>query len=177
MAQKILKIRIGAHVLNAGLYMALKHHILFATNLPINSESYQRSFSKLLRAAIWSSCVLFNSNMSRFPFLRQLVHLDLLLLRFMMIQWWVPAVLFFFWDFFWRSGLLEYWLQLYVQGHCFGCYLLPGSLGRRSTHPASWLHLSLRGHWPYLLRRYKRGCPGLYLQPIPDAENLPFYSW
>ena len=25
-----------------------------------------------------------------------------------LIQWWVPTVLYFFWDFFWRSGLWEY---------------------------------------------------------------------
>ena len=42
------------------------------------------------------------------------------------IQWWVPTVLFFFWDFFWRSGLLEYWIQSYVRGHCFGCSLRHG---------------------------------------------------
>ena len=42
------------------------------------------------------------------------------------IQWWVPTVLFFFRDFFWRSGLLEYWIRSYVRGHCFGCSLRPG---------------------------------------------------
>ena len=31
-----------------------------------------------------------------------------------------------FWDFFWRSGLLEYWIRLYVLGHFFGCSLWPG---------------------------------------------------
>ena len=42
------------------------------------------------------------------------------------IQWWVQTVLFFFSDFFWRSGLLKYWILSYVQGHCFGCSLRPG---------------------------------------------------
>ena len=44
----------------------------------------------------------------------------------------------------------------------------------------SWLHLSFRGQWPYRFRRDNRGCPGLmlvHLQPIPYAENLPFYQW
>ena len=41
------------------------------------------------------------------------------------IQLWVHTVQ-FFWDFFWISGLLEYWIQLYAQGHCFGCSPMPG---------------------------------------------------
>ena len=32
------------------------------------------------------------------------------------IQRWAPTVLFLFLDFFWRSGLLEYWIQSYVLG-------------------------------------------------------------
>ena len=35
--------------------------------------------------------------------------------------------LLFFCDFFWRPGLLEYWIRLNVLGHCFGCSLLPGN--------------------------------------------------
>ena len=38
-----------------------------------------------------------------------------------LIQWWVQAVLFFFLDFFWRSGMLEYWIRSCVWGHWFGC--------------------------------------------------------
>ena len=38
-----------------------------------------------------------------------------------LIEWWVPTVLLFFWDFFWRSGLSEYWIRSYVRRHCFGC--------------------------------------------------------
>ena len=85
----------------------------------------------------------------------------------------VPTVLFFFWDFFWRSGLWEYWIRSYVRGHCFGCSLC-------WTYTASWLHLSFRGHWPYRFRHANRGFPGPmrdHLQPIPDAEHLPFYRW
>ena len=37
-------------------------------------------------------------------------------------------MLIFFRDFPWRSGLLEYWIQWYVRGYCFGCSLLPGTL-------------------------------------------------
>ena len=36
----------------------------------------------------------------------------------------VPTILLFFRDFFWRSGMLEFWIRSYV--HWFGCSLLPG---------------------------------------------------
>ena len=81
------------------------------------------------------------------------------------------------WDFFWRSGLWEYQIQLHAHWHCLS------GLGRCWTHPASWLHLSFlpfRGHWPYQCRSDNLGCPGLMLdhsQPIPDAKYLPFYPW
>ena len=38
----------------------------------------------------------------------------------------VSTVLFFIWDFLWRSGLLEYWILSYVRGHFCGCSLWPG---------------------------------------------------
>ena len=53
-------------------------------------------------------------------------------------------------------------------------------LGRLETHPASWLHLSFRSHRPYRFRHDNRDCACLmldHLQPISDAENLPFYRW
>ena len=40
---------------------------------------------------------------------------------------------------------LEYWIRSCVRGHCFGCSLRPGT---SLNSPASWLHLSFRGHWP-----------------------------
>ena len=40
----------------------------------------------------------------------------------------IQAILLFFRDFFWRSGLLEYWIRSCVRGHCFGCLLRPGTL-------------------------------------------------
>ena len=89
------------------------------------------------------------------------------------IQWWVPTVLFFSWDFFWRSGLLENWIRSYVPGHFFGCSLRPGTL---LNSPASWLHLSFRGHSPYRFRRDNRGCPGLmlaHLQCLFTDGNKP----
>ena len=49
-------------------------------------------------------------------------------------------------------------------------------LGRRQSHPETWLHLAFRGHRPCRFRSNKRVVvPGLilvYLQPIPDAEYL-----
>ena len=48
---------------------------------------------------------------------------------------------------------------------------VPSGLGRHWTHPASWLHLSFRGHWPYWFTRDNSGCPGLmfdHIQHIPD---------
>ena len=79
-------------------------------------------------------------------------------------------------DFFWRSVLLEYWRLLYVWGHCFGCSLLPWT-----PHPECWCHLSFRGTWPYQFRSNKGAVVPIFmlvnLQPIPDAEYLPFYWW
>ena len=81
----------------------------------------------------WDSYFVFNP---RDPRLKIYVEVDngiVLILNFEMccsrlaasqIQWWVPTVLFFFWNFFLRSGLLEYWKWSYVQGHFFGSLLL-----------------------------------------------------
>ena len=51
-----------------------------------------------------------------------------------------------------------------------------------TTKVVSWLHLSFRGHRPYLFRSDDGSCselaPGLMFDdflPIPDAESLPFY--
>ena len=49
------------------------------------------------------------------------------LLPDLMMVW---TILLFFRDFFWRSGLFEYWIRLYVRGHWFGC-----SLRRRPGTP------------------------------------------
>ena len=96
----------------------------------------------------------------------------------------VPTVLFFFRDFFWRSGLLEYWIRSYVRGHWFGCSLQSGTPLNPPCHrlPGGLLHLSFHGHWPNLFRRDDGNCseltPGLMFDdflPIPDAESLPFY--
>ena len=59
----------------------------------------------------------------------------------------VPTVtmLFFFWDFFWRSGLFEYWTRSHVRAHCFGCSLQPGTPFQ-----------SFQNHWPYRFRRDNR---------------------
>ena len=50
------------------------------------------------------------------------------------------------------------------------------------TLRGGWLHLSFRGHRPYLFRSNDGSCselaPGLMFDdflPIPDAESLPFY--
>ena len=51
-------------------------------------------------------------------------------------------------------------------------------LGCSPTHPESWLHLSLRGIWPYWSRSSNSVVvPGLrlvFLQTIPYIEYLPF---
>ena len=67
-------------LVNAGHYICFKHQIslqlIWLQNLDaINSESCQDIVFKLLHAAI------FDSNLSRHPFLGQVVHLDLLLCR------------------------------------------------------------------------------------------------
>jgi hypothetical protein len=38
-----------------------------------------------------------------------------------------PTILLFFRCFFWRSGLLEWWIRSYILGHWFGCSLRPGT--------------------------------------------------
>ena len=53
-----------------------------------------------------------------------------------LFQWWVPAVLFFFWDMIVCSGTSEIWS--YVRGHCFGCSLLPGTPLNSPCKLASW---------------------------------------
>ena len=89
----------------------------------------------------------------------------------------VSTILLFLRFFFWRSGLLEYWIRSYVRGHWFGCSLRPGI-----PLPGCWLHLSFRSHWPYRFVSDGGNCselaPGLmftHFLPIPDAESLPFY--
>ena len=67
----------------AGHYMAFKHRILFAIDLAANlgwidSESRQTSFQSFF-APPSEVAVLFDSNLSRRPFLGQVVDLDLLL--------------------------------------------------------------------------------------------------
>ena len=79
-----------------------------------------------------------------------------------------------FHGFFWRSDLLEHWIQSYVWDIVLA--VLAG-LGRSWTHPESWLYLLFHGHWPYQFRRDNSGCLGLmlnHLQPISYAQNLLF---
>ena len=79
-----------------------------------------------------------------------------------------------FHGFFWRSDLLEHWIQSYVWGIVLA--VLAG-LRRSWTHPESWLYLLFHGHWPYQFRRDNSGCLGLmlnHLQPISYAQNLLF---
>ena len=56
--------------------MAFKHHISFATNLTVNFGCYEFRIIPELPSEV---AVLFNSNLSRPPFLRQVIDLVLLL--------------------------------------------------------------------------------------------------
>ena len=72
-AQKIFKSKIEARPVNAGHYMAFKHHISFATDLTANFGCNRFKIkpdivSKLLRAAISSRCaVRLESEQMPFP--------------------------------------------------------------------------------------------------------------
>ena len=83
----IVKKKIKYSPVNAGHYMAFKHHISYATSLAavclqtlaaIHSESCQTSFPGFC-VPPFEVAVLFNSNLSTRPFLRQVVYLDLVL--------------------------------------------------------------------------------------------------
>ena len=73
---------------------------------------------------------------------------------------------------------LEYWIRSCIRGHCFGCSLRPATpLNSPCKLASSVLSWSLT----YRFRRDQfadnRSYPGLVLgdlQPIPDAEYLPF---
>ena len=80
---KIFKSKIEARPVDAGLYMAFKYRISFASNLTANFGCNRLRITpdnvfKLLRAAILNRCaVRFESEQT--PFLKQVVDLDLLL--------------------------------------------------------------------------------------------------
>ena len=83
-AQKIFKSKIEACPVNAGHYMAFKHRISFATDLAANLGCYRFRItpdivSKHFCAPPSEVAALFNSNLSRRPFLGQAFDLDLLL--------------------------------------------------------------------------------------------------
>ena len=73
-------------------------------------------------------------------------------------------------------------LDTIVCSGSFGWLFSPAWDTIKLTLPGCWLHLSFRGHWPYLFRRDDGSCSelaqGLMLGnflPIPDGESLPFY--
>ena len=81
-AKKIFKSKIEARPVNAGHYMAYKHSISFAIDLATNFGCYQfRITTSFLNFCVPPSEVaaLFYSNLSRRPFLGQVVDSDLLL--------------------------------------------------------------------------------------------------
>ena len=81
-AKKFFKSKIEARPVNAGHYMAFKHSISFATDLDANfgSKSRLTSFpSSGFCAPPFEVAALFDSNLSRRPFLGQVVDFDLLL--------------------------------------------------------------------------------------------------
>ena len=82
-AQTTFKSKIEACPVNAGHYMASKHHISFVIDLAANFGCNQ---FRITPGIVFKLCalpsevaVLFDSNLSRRPFLRQVVDLDLLL--------------------------------------------------------------------------------------------------
>ena len=78
-AQKIFNLKIKAHPVHAGHYIAFHlRPIGLQTLVAINSESCQTSFPSFC-APPSEVAVLFDSNLSRRPFLGQVVDLDLLL--------------------------------------------------------------------------------------------------
>ena len=85
-AQKIFTSKFEASPVKAGDYMACKHRMSFANDLAANfvalvaidSESHLTSFPRFC-APPSEVAVLFDSNLSRCPFLGQVVDLDLLL--------------------------------------------------------------------------------------------------
>ena len=82
-AQKIFKSKIKACPVNAGHYMAFKHHISFAIDLAANFGCDLFRFTPDIFPSFCEPpsevAALFNSNLSRRPFLRQVVDSDLLL--------------------------------------------------------------------------------------------------
>ena len=89
----------------------------------------------------------------------------------------VLTVLFFFRDFFWKSGLLESWILLFVLDIALTVLSI---LTRCETHPESWLHqevyLSFVVHWPYpgLFSHNQCGCLNLkfdHLLPVSELGN------
>ena len=74
--------KIEACQVNPGHYMAFKHSILFATHLAANlvviyTESFQTLFPSFSTPSS-EVAVLWDSNLNRLPFLRQVIKLDLL---------------------------------------------------------------------------------------------------
>ena len=96
------------------------------------------------------------------------------------IQWWVelcPDSAVLYGDFFWRSGLLEYWILLY--GLCFALAVLPG-LGLIWTFPKKWPHCPCVVMDPTNL-----GALVVFAQALCstiqvfnlNTEYHPFYKW
>ena len=88
------------------------------------------------------------------------------------ILWCVATMLFLFSKFYWRSGLLEYWIQWFILGHCFSCFLL---CVMPYTHPESCfydlLYLLFCGHLPYWFRYNNNGWAGLVLELLTRTQN------
>ena len=78
--RKILKSKFQAFTVNAGLYMAFKHCISFATDLAANFGCdpirIMPDITSKLCAQLSEIAVQFNSHLSRRRFLGQVVYLD-----------------------------------------------------------------------------------------------------
>ena len=122
-AQKILYSKLEASPANTSLYNESTWLSDFVfTFLATNFVCNQCKFV-LMDFMVWDSYFVFNPKDSRSKIYVEVYDGIVLILNLethcsssaaLQIQWWVPTVLFFFWDFFWRSGLLEYWIQLYA---------------------------------------------------------------
>ena len=84
-AKKIFKSKIEARPVNAGHYMAFKHSISFAIDLAANFGCNRFRITpdivSKLCAPLSEVAVLFDSNLSRRPFLGHVFDLDLLLCK------------------------------------------------------------------------------------------------
>ena len=163
-----------------------------------DSWTFQQSF---FMDGIYGQLFVFNPNDQRLKMYVEVYDGIVSILNFerhssssaaLQIQWWSlgPTVLSFFWDFFWRSGLSESWIQSYVLGYCFGCSLRPGTPINSPWNSASSvlllsLTLAIKARQSWLPRPYawpsssypQRGIPAFLSMEIKLLCVCPTSTW